>query len=318
MRLKLGRPDLAQYADLFRVPRASDGLAVTFLGVSTLLVDDGESAVLFDGFFSRPPLLRVGLRTIAPDPTRIDEALGRLGFGGGRRTLDAVLPVHSHYDHAMDSAEVIRRAGGVLVGGESTANIGRGAGLAEEDLHVVTPGTPATFGAFSLTHVVSDHCPPDRYPGPITEPLVPPVRTKEYRCGEAWSVLLTHSSGRTALVQGSAGFVAGSLAGRQADIAYLGVGQLGIHPESHIRAYWEHTVTAVGARRVVLTHWDDFFRPLDQPLRALPYAGDDLDRTLAVFIPLAAEAGVDLTMPVVWQREDPWCEDPWRQDHGTP
>ena len=57
--------------------------------------------------------------------------------------------------------------------------------------------------------------------------------------------------------------------------------------EDYIRAYWAQTVEAVGARRVVLTHWDDFFRGLDQPLRALPYAGDDLDVTMRVLGSLA-------------------------------
>jgi L-ascorbate metabolism protein UlaG (beta-lactamase superfamily) len=65
-------------------------------------------------------------------------------------------------------------------------------------------------------------------------------------------------------------------------------------------------VRAVGARRVVLTHWDDFFRPLDKPLRALPYAGDDLDVTLRTLAPLAAEDGVALHFPTAWRREDPW------------
>ena len=63
---------------------------------------------------------------------------------------------------------------------------------------------------------------------------------------------------------------------------------------------------ASGARRVVLTHWDDFFRPLDQPLRALPYAGDDLDETLRVLGRLADEQGVALHLPTLWRREDPW------------
>lgn len=52
MRLKLGRPDLTRYADLFDVPAGDGDVMVTFLGVSTLLFDDGDSAVLFDGFFS--------------------------------------------------------------------------------------------------------------------------------------------------------------------------------------------------------------------------------------------------------------------------
>ena len=46
---------------------------------------------------------------------------------------------------------------------------------------------------------------------------------------------------------------------------------------------------AVGARRVVLIHWDDFFRPLSEPLRALPYAGDDLDVSMRVLDELAAQ-----------------------------
>ncbi|MGI9126558.1 MAG: MBL fold metallo-hydrolase, partial [Mycobacterium sp.] len=63
MRLKLGRPDLTAYRERFDVPAAAagSGLSCTWLGVSTVLVDDGECALLTDGFFSRPGLLDVGL-----------------------------------------------------------------------------------------------------------------------------------------------------------------------------------------------------------------------------------------------------------------
>ena len=63
---------------------------------------------------------------------------------------------------------------------------------------------------------------------------------------------------------------------------------------------------AVGARRVILIHWDDFFSPLSKPLRALPYAGDDLDVSIRVLDELAAHDGVAVYMPTVWRREDPW------------
>ncbi|MCW2738804.1 MBL fold metallo-hydrolase [Nocardioides sp.] len=306
MRLKLGRPDLQQYADRFDVPAADGGLAVTFLGVASLLVDDGESAVMTDGFFSRPSLPTVLLGRLAPDAARIDAALDRLGFGPGGRRLDAVAPVHTHFDHVMDSAVVAAQTGAVLVGGESAANVGRGAGLDPTRIALVTPGRPQAFGAFTLTHVESSHCPPDRFPGTIDEPVVPPVRTGAYRCGQAWSILVEHASGRTALLQGSAGFVEGALAGRRAEVAYLGIGQLGVMDEGYIRAYWAETVEAVGARRVVLTHWDDFFRGLDLPLRALPHAGDDLGVTMRVLGELARAQGVALHLPTLWRREDPW------------
>jgi L-ascorbate metabolism protein UlaG (beta-lactamase superfamily) len=171
----------------------------------------------------------------------------------------------------------------------------------------VAPGEPQRFGDLTLTWLESEHCPPDRYPGTIDAPVVPPTRAGAYRCGEAWSILVEHTSGRTALIQGSAGFRPGALAGRSADVAYLGVGQLGLQDRTYLRAYWAETVEATGAREVVLLHWDDFFRPLHLPLRALPYAGDDLDVTMEVFADLARRQDVGLHLPTVWRREDPWA-----------
>ena len=306
MRLRPGRPDLERYAHRFSVPVAGPDapLTVTWLGVSTLLIDDGTSAVMTDGFFSRPGLGRVGVGKVSPSPARVDGCLARVGV----TRLAAVIPVHTHFDHALDSALVADRTGAQLVGGESAANVGRGHGLAAERLVIAESGEPIRLGAFDITLVESRHSPPDRFPGTIDQPVVPPVRAAAYRCGEAWSALVDHrSSGRRLLIQGSAGFVQGSLTGRQADVVYLGVGLLGTQPESYVVDYWTETVRAVGARRVVLVHWDDFFRPLSKPLRALPYVADDLDVSLRVLSRLAEQDGVALEMPTVWQREDPWA-----------
>src|SRR4029078_9889664 len=67
MRLKLGRPDLTDYAGSFDAPAAGPDapLTVTWAGVTTLLIDDGTSAVMTDGFFSRPGLLEVVLRHLS-------------------------------------------------------------------------------------------------------------------------------------------------------------------------------------------------------------------------------------------------------------
>src|SRR6202046_5661206 len=306
MRLRPGRPDLAQHSHRFSVPVAeSDApLTVTWLGVSTLLIDDGSSTLMTDGFFSRPSLARVGLGKVSPSAARVDGCLARVNV----KRLAAVIPVHTHFDHALDSALVADRTGAQLVGGESAANIGRGYGLAEGRIVVADSGAPIRLGAFDITLIESHHCPPDRFPGTIEQPVAPPVRAAAYRCGEAWSALVHHrSSGRRLLIQGSAGFVKGSLTGRQAEVVYLGVGQLGVQPESYLVDYWTETVRAVGARRAVLGHWDDFFRPVSQPVRALPYVADDLDVSVRVLSRLAERDGVALDMPTVWQREDPWA-----------
>lgn len=267
MRPKLGRPNIARYSNRFSVPTArSDApLSVTWMGVATLLVDDGSSALMTDGYFSRPGLARVAAGKVSPSAERVDGCLARANVS----RLTAVIPVHTHIDHAMDSALVADRTGAQLVGGESAANVGRGYGLPEESLVVAVPGEPIQLGAFDVTLVESHHCPPDRFPGVISAPLTPPVKASAYRCGEAWSTLVHHRpSGRRLLIQDSAGFVSG--------------------------------------RRVILIHWDDFFRPLSKPLRALPYAADDLDLSIRILDELAAQDGVALQMPTVWRREDPW------------
>ncbi|MDV3128779.1 MBL fold metallo-hydrolase [Mycobacterium sp. 21AC1] len=305
MRLKPGRPDLADYARFVDAPSATaeSPLWVTWAGVTTLLIDDGSSAVLTDGFFSRPGLLTVGLGRLAPSLPRIDGCLSRLRVD----RLDGVLPVHSHFDHAMDSAVVAERTGAPLVGGTSTAQIGLGYGLSADRLITVDPGAPVRLGAFDVTLFESVHCPPDRFPGTITTPVVPPVKASAYKCGEAWATLVHHrASQRRMLIVGSAGAVPGALAGQRADVVYLGIGQLGIQPERYLIDYWTDTVRTVGARRVVLIHWDDFFRPLDKPLRALPYAGDDLDVSMRVLTRLADEDGIGLHLPALWERADPW------------
>ncbi|WP_407685744.1 MBL fold metallo-hydrolase [Mycobacterium sp. HUMS_1102779] len=304
MRLRLGRPDIARYADRFDVPAAESGLSVTWLGVSTLLVDDGSSALMTDGYFSRPGLARVAAGTVAPAPARVDGCLARAKVS----RLAAVIAVHTHIDHVLDSALVADRTGAQLVGGRSAANVGRGYGLSPDRLVVAVGGEPIRLGAYDVTLVRSRHCPPDRFPGAIDAPLTPPVRASAYRCGEAWSALVHHlPSGRRLLIQGSAGFVEGALAGQGADAVYLSVGQLGLQPRSYLVDYWTQTVRAVGARRVILVHWDDFFRPLSKPLRALPYAGDDLDVSIRVLDELATRDGVALHLPTVWRRENPWA-----------
>ncbi|MCV7199429.1 MBL fold metallo-hydrolase [Mycobacterium angelicum] len=305
MRLKLGRPDIGRYSGRFTVPAAAPDapLSATWLGVATVLLDDGSEALMTDGYFSRPSLAQVALGKVAPSAARVDGCLARAKVS----RLAAVIPVHTHIDHVLDSAVVADRTGAQLVGGESAANVGRGYGLAEDRLVVATSGEPIALGAFEVTLIESHHCPPDRFPGAIDAPVQPPVRASAYRCGEAWSTLIHHRpSGRRLLIQGSAGYVKGALAGRRADAVYLSVGQLGLQPRPYLVEYWTEVVRAVGARRVILIHWDDFFRPLSKPLRALPYAGDDLDVSIRILDELAAQDGVALQLPTVWQREDPW------------
>lgn len=290
------RPHLAPYSAYFLDPAASDreGLRVTHLGVSTLLFDDGETAILTDGFFSRPGLAEVLFGRVEPDLVRIERNLARAGID----ELAAVIAVHSHYDHAMDSPAVAQRTGALLIGSESTANVGRGWELAEDRIRVADGETTYRFGDFTVTLVPSKHLPHGMAMGEIEQPLIPPARATAYKEGGSYSVFVEHG-GRTLLVQGSAGFVEGRLQDRNADVVFLGIGGLGKQDDDYRRRYWNEVVRATGARRAIPIHWDDFTRPLDEPLVPMPYLTDDFDATMRFLIGRSRAEGVEVRlMPV--------------------
>ena len=275
------RPSLTRYENLALAPAASEasGLRVTFLGVSTLLFDDGETAILTDGFFTRPDGITILTRKVMPDSERIAKSLERAGI----TRLAAVIVTHSHYDHAMDAPEVARRTGAIVVGSESTANVARGGKLAENQIRIVRDGEQIAFGRFQVTFIPTRHAPTGFTGGEIREPLTPPVRVNQYREGTSFSVLVRHD-GKTLLVQSTAGFVEGALRSQKADVVFLGIGTLGKQGEAYRQAYWRETVQVVGASRVIPIHWDNFSRPLDQPLVPLPYLFDDLDKSMAFIL----------------------------------
>ena len=223
-------------------------VTVRFTGTSTLLFSDGETRWMVDGWFSRPGPLRLLFGKVAPDLEAIERGLAANQVS----TLAAVFPVHSHYDHAMDAPEVARRTGAVLMGSESTANIGRGWGLPESQIQVVADRAPFQLGQFVITPIVSRHF---EFPDPamreraladplITAPLVPPVSAFDYKLGIPYMLHVSHPKGSW-LVVGSAGYVEGALEGVSADTVLLGVGGLGSQTDAYRESFWRETVGRV-------------------------------------------------------------------------
>lgn len=285
--LRRQAPGLDAYeAHRYQASPVPGALSATWYGVTALLLRDGEHAIFIDPFFTRPEgLLPLMLnRPIAPDEARIAAALREAGI----RRLDAVLVSHSHYDHAMDAGVVARLTGATLLGSASTANIGRGAGLPETQLRVVAAGEDLAYGPFHLRFIASRHAGASggRPTGEIDAPLRTPARFLDYRLGGTYSILVEHPQGRL-LHHGSAGWEPGALRGERAEVVFLGVALVDDLP-----GYLQETVDAVGARRVVPTHWDDFSRPLDQPLRPFPVIVH-LDRFFAGMARLRPELRIE-------------------------
>jgi L-ascorbate metabolism protein UlaG (beta-lactamase superfamily) len=280
------------------VPTGS--VTVRWTGTTTLVFSDGETTWMTDGWFSRPKPLRLLLGEIEPDVAAIERGLARNEV----EKLAAVFPVHSHYDHAMDAPEVARRTGALLLGSESTANIGRGWGLPERQIRVVRDRELIRLGRFLITPIAARHF---EFPDPrvreralgdpdITEPLVPPAGALEYKVGVAWILHVAHPRGSW-LVVGSAGYLEGALEGYSADAVFLGTGGLGSQTDAYREAYWRETVeracreadpkTVERTRptRIIPIHWDSLTAaiegPFRGPLRAEGVLSRGADRALA-------------------------------------
>ena len=257
----------------WEVPPAADipegAVTVRYAGTATLLISDGTTHWMTDGWFSRPGPLTTLFGDIEPD-------LGNISFGLDAMDvseLAAVIPVHSHYDHAMDSPEVARRTGATVYGSEATANICRGWDLPESQIAVMSDGAPFQLGAFVITPIVSKHF---QFPDPemvqtmlvdseIPEPLVPPTSAFDYKLGEAYILHVQHPLG-SFLIVGSAGYIPGQLEGLDVDVIFMGAGGLGSQTPEYREQYWAETVGRTDPERIILIHWDSLTGPLDAPM----------------------------------------------------
>ena len=220
---------------------------------------ESSTLILIDPYVSRFGLFRIGLGL----PLSADQDLIRWWVKGwGADTIKAVIVSHSHFDHAVDAPYFALESGALLLGSESTLNIGRGAGLAEERLNLVQPGQAIKLGDFSLTFIESRHGPAlfgrIPYPGTIERPLIPPRPARDYKLGDTYAILIQHPSG-TILHHGSAGYLPGMYDGVEADVVLLGIAGRG-----DTGAYLNKVPLKVKALMVVPIHFDDFFRPLKQ------------------------------------------------------
>ncbi len=281
------RPELGEVGPSYAAEAAprdagDNRVTATWLGVTTLIFDDGETQILIDGFFSRATMFQLlRNRPIAPNLVEINRAIQAHDLA----RVAAIIPVHSHYDHAMDVGETAKATGAFVVGSESSANIARGAGLAEERIIVADAADEGyDFGDFKVRLIPSNHAPLREGTGygpglEIDAPLVPPAPPQAWREGGSFSVIVDHPRG-AALVQGSAGYQDGALVGEQADVVFLSVGGLAGFSDEHSDAYWRNVVEATGPSRVFPVHYDDFItRPFGR-VAAPPRFFDDAEASL--------------------------------------
>lgn len=278
----LRRPSLECYGRKLPATEIRQGVTAQFFGTTTILIRHDENAILIDGFFSRPSLLRTLFWSIAPDEERIEEALKHVC----PRKIDLLLVAHSHHDHAMDAPTVAAKTGATLVGSESTLQILRGSKFCDVRFQLITPHVPiaptSIAGtadlAYRVTAFPSPHGPHPRWlermlVGNITKPLTPPVRATRYKYGGNFNFFIEIGE-RRILVVPSAN-VPLNLGDTKADVVFLSIGNLNKLTKMEILEYWERAVEKTEAKLVIPVHWDDFTLPLEEPLQAFRSIMDD-------------------------------------------
>lgn len=264
------------------VSEPGDMVTVTWLGTTTLLFDDRETQILIDGNFTRVHPFKIGLfLPLSSDVATINYALAEFGID----RLAAIVPVHSHFDHAMDIGHVANRTSAVILGSESTANIARGADVPVDQYQILAEGETRQFGDFTIRLKASRHAPIKPggegpwFPGTIDTELRQPASINAWKEGVVWSVFIGHPRG-TSLIQASGGYIKGKLQGESADVVMLGIGGLAGLGKDYVTQLWHETVPATGATRVMAIHFDDFTSPFGE-VRLFPHVADNILVTAA-------------------------------------
>lgn len=263
--------DIEEYAKYYIDDTSSPAngkVKITFFGVSTLLFDDGETQFLIDGFFTRPPFLKLMTAELSTDSASIDQLIHQYKMD----RVKGIFPTHSHYDHAFDVAYTARKMNAILYGSESSLNIGRGGGLKEEQLRLTKPYEKIQLGKFTVQIIPSKHSEPSSLKDSglvIKEPKRQPAKMKDYPEGGTFDFLVKYN-GHQIYIKPSPNFIEGALDTTKAEVCFLGIGTIGTKEPAWQNQYYEQTVGRLHPKLIVPLHWDDFTKPINGHLDMLP------------------------------------------------
>ena len=246
------------------------GLTVRYLGVSGYEVSDGKTVVLLDPTPTRPSPSALLTGPLVPDEEYGAKQCPRADF---------ILVNHSHYDHALDVPAIALRTKAKVLGSPSTVNLALSRGVPAEQTQVVKPGDHLTLGSFTVDVRSSRHTDiagMSQPMGGVTPADAGPLWFWQFKLDETLAYRL-EANGTSIWFHPTSTFATGEVGGPAA--ANLIVGVTG---EKATRQKVDGLLAEAKPLRVLPTHYDNFFQPMQKGLAQMP--GFDLAGPRQLFL----------------------------------
>ena len=267
-------------------------MKITNFGTTTLLFDDGESQILFDAHFTRPSVAKFLFKKVSSDKKLINEMMQKHHID----RLKAIFVSHSHYDHVMDAPYIVKKTGATLYGSMTTKNIALGAGVHVSKMITFEDDHPYKIGDFKITIIPSIHSKPNVFNNDLGEEIEKPLENTHdltlYKEGGSFDFFIEHKD-QTYLIHPSCNYIKGRLKGYKVDVLYLALAGITKMEEKNKNEFFDETIKATGAKLVIPIHWDNFFKPLDEPPKTMPKIAKRTDEVFFELINYCEEHQVD-------------------------
>jgi L-ascorbate metabolism protein UlaG (beta-lactamase superfamily) len=241
-----------------------DDVRVQWLGTAGFRVDHSGHTLLVDPYVTRASIAACAFAPLRSNPAAVARYAPR---------ADAIVVGHTHFDHVLDVPDIALNTGARVYGSRSAAALCRAAGVPDERVEVVEREAgerpvEREVGPFSLRFVPSAHAPIALgrvpFPGDIADCADVPMRVQGYKCGAVFGVEI-RIAGRTLYHLGSA-----ELLDAHAEVRHVDLLLLCTAGWTTSQNFPERVGHRLSPGAVLLSHWDDFLRPLEKPVRALP------------------------------------------------